>query len=158
MGNRRVSAHRIRKGQPYDVRQAARALGVSKPTVRRWAKEGLNPVEGVFPPIFRGVDIKDFVRRRAECRRQPCGPGRIFCFRCKSPKTPALDEVEFHAEGPTLGRLVGFCPDCLATLIRRTSRAKLTAAAGNLKVTFKPAESRLAGTFEPGCNVNSEGN
>lgn len=156
MGNRRASDRRIKSGQPYDVRQAAKVANVTKPTIRRWLKDGLKSVEGVYPTLIRGVDLKAFMRRRSEARKQPCGPDRLFCLRCKAPKTPAYDEVEFHPDGPKLGRLVGICPDCLATLSQRTSRAKLATKILKLRVTFKQEESRLVGTFKPHSNVHSD--
>jgi hypothetical protein len=157
MANRKHSAQRVKKRLTYNVREAAKATGASPGTVRRWREAGLKPVEGSSPPFFRGVDIIDFLKRRAEARKQPCGPGRMFCFKCKAPKRPAFDEIEFRPSTPKSGRLTGLCPNCATVMHRRVSLAKLRAAAGDLKLSMQCADSRLGETSQPSCNDHSEG-
>lgn len=155
MANRRHSARRIKKLRTYNVREAAKATGAAPGTIRAWHSDGLEAVTDVYPLIFRGADLIAFLKGRNEGRRQPCGPGRMYCFRCKEPKTPAFGEAEFWADGPKLGTLKGLCPDCTATMNRRTSLAKLDAAAGNLRVSMRCADSRLSRTPEPNSNPHS---
>lgn len=156
MANRRHRTHRLQRRRTYNVREAAKATGATPGTVRRWQKSGLEAVVGVYPAIFRGSDIIAFLNRRNRARKRPCGPGRLFCFRCKAPKRPAFDEVEFWPDGPKLGKLQGLCPDCAATMIRRASLAKLMSAAGDLTVSMRPADSRLSEMTVPNCNDHSE--
>ncbi len=156
MANRRHSARSIKRLRTYNVREAAKATGASPATVRHWSRNGLKPVEGLWPPIFRGVDVIDFFKQRADQRKQPCGPGRMFCLHCKEPKTPAFNEAEFRPDGPKLGTLTGLCPDCAGLMHRRTSIAKLDAAAGDLKVSIQPAETRLDETHDPNSNLHFE--
>jgi hypothetical protein len=155
MGNHRVSCRRVKSRWSYNVREAAKVLGVTPPTVRSWQAKGLKPVEGSKPPFFLGVDIIEFVKSRKASAKDPCGPGRLYCLSCKAPKVPAFGEVEFWPSGPVLGALKGLCPDCTSVMQRRTSRRLLKAAAGNLKVSMQPAESRLIGTAEPCCNPHN---
>ncbi len=156
VANRRHSAQRIKHRWTYNVREAAKATGATPGTIRNWQKNGLEAVVDVHPAIFRGVDIIAFLRSRSRARKQPCGPGRFFCFRCKTPKRPAYNEVEFWPDGPKLGWLRGLCPDCAAVMNRRVSRAKLKAAAGDLTVSMQRADSRLSEMPMPNCNDNSE--
>ena len=95
--------------------------GATPGTVRHWLKNGLQPVAGCYPTIVRGVDLIDFLNRRNTSRKRPCGPGRLFCLRCKEPKRPAFDEVEFWQDGPKLGSLQG----ALSDLHRRHAPADL---------------------------------
>lgn len=157
MANRRHSARHVKRLRSYNVREAAKATGATPGTVRHWHKNGLEAVVGVYPLIFRGVDIIAFFKRREGDRKRPCGPGRMFCFRCKEAKTPAFGEVEFWPDGPKLGTLRGLCPDCAATMNKRASLAKLQASAGDLKVSIRCADSRLSDTPEPNSNPHSEG-
>lgn len=143
MANRKHSARRIKKRHSYNVREAATATGATSGTVRRWHKAGLAAVDGIYPLIFRGVDVIDFLKRRAEGRKQPSGPGRMYCFRCKEPKRPAFGEVEYWPDGPKAGRLTGLCPDCATIMNKRTSLAKLRSAAGDLGIAMQCADSRL---------------
>ena len=156
MANRRHSVRHLQRRRTYNVREAAKATGATAGTVRNWQKFGLAAVVGLYPAIFRGIDIIAFLRKRNRSRKQPCGPARLFCFRCKAPKRPAFNEVEFWADGPKLGKLRGLCPDCTTTMNRRVSLAKLTSAAGDLTVSMRHADSRLSETPMPHCNDHFE--
>ena len=157
MANRRHTARRVKRLRTYNVREAAKATGATTGTVRQWHKRGLEAVVGHYPLIFRGVDLIAFLKRRAGERKRPCGPGRIYCLRCKEPKAPAYGEAEYRPDGPRLGTLSGLCPDCAGFMNRRTSLARLKAAAGDLKVSMRCAESRLSRTLEPYSNPHFEG-
>jgi hypothetical protein len=156
VGNRRHSARRVKRLRSYNVREAAKATGATPATVRHWHKSGLEGVVGVYPLIFRGVDIIAFLKHRDQKRKQPCGPGRMYCFRCKEPRIPAWGEVEFWADGPKLGTLRGLCRDCAATMNRRVSLAKLHSAAGDLKVSIRRADPHVSGMPEPNSNPHFE--
>lgn len=157
MANRAFSARRLKLRRSYDVREAAKAIGATPQTIRKWISDGgLSIVKGVYPAILRGVDLIDFLNARKTARKQPCGAGRLYCLRCKTPKAPAFDEVEFRADGPKLGTLTGLCPDCAGLMHRRTSRARLKAATGNLKVSMPNQDSRLSQTPEPLSNPHFE--
>jgi hypothetical protein len=156
MANRRHSVRRVRRRYTYNVREAAKVTGATPGTVRLWLKQGLEPVRGIYPTIIRGVDIIVFFDRVREARKHSSGPGRLFCFGCKSPKRPAFDVVEFFPDGPKLGFIRGLCPDCSSVMNRRVSRVRLDEVVADLKVSMQPAESRLGGTVKPNCNDDSE--
>ena len=156
MANRRHSARRVRARYIYNVREAAKVTGATPGTVRHWLKGGLAPVSGIYPTIIRGVDIIAYFDRVRQARKRPCGPGRLFCLGCKSPKRPAFDEVEFLLDGPTLGAIRGLCPDCSSVMNRRVSRARLNAVVADLKLSMRPGDSHLSGTINPSCNDDSE--
>ena len=156
MANRSHSARRIKRRWTYDVAEAAKATGATPCTIRHWhKKQGLEAVPGLWPLIFRGVDIIAFFDRRKGARKQKCGPGRIYCLRCKAPKVPALGMVDYRADTPKLAVLTGLCPDCQSLIFRRTSPANLKAAKGNLDVAMPCAESSLTGIAEPNSNHHS---
>ena len=131
--------------------------GATPGTIRHWLRNGLEPVTGCFPVIIRGIDLIDFLNRRNASRKRPCGPGRLFCFRCKEPKRPAFDEVEFWQDGPKLGSLRGLCPTCAGIMDRRTSVGRIKMAAGDLCVSIQHAEPRLIEMTKPCSNPHSEG-
>jgi hypothetical protein len=138
VARRRHSTRLVKRLRTYNVREAAKVTGSTPGTIRHWHRNGLEGVVGVYPLIFRGVDIIAFLKRREKKRKQPCGPGRMFCLRCKEPKTPAFGEAEFWPDGPKLGTLRGLCPDCAAMMNKRVSLAKLQSAAGDLTVSPEP--------------------
>ena len=155
MANRSHSARRIKRLRSYNVAEAAKATGATPGTIRHWQKHGLDAVPGLWPLLFRGVDIIAFFDRRKSAKKQACGPGRMFCLRCKSPKVPALNMADYRADTPRLGVLTGLCPDCAGLMYRRTSPAKLKGAAGNLDIQMQPSEPRLTGMAEPNSNHHS---
>lgn len=155
MAMRRHSVRRVRARYTYNVREAAKVTGATSGTVRHWLKQGLEPVTGIYPTIIRGVDLIAFFGRVKQARKQPSGPGRLFCLRCKSPKRPAFDEVEFLPDGATLGSIRGLCPDCSAVMNRRVSRTRLDTVVADLTVSMRPEEPRLNRTIKPICNDNS---
>jgi hypothetical protein len=156
VANRRHSARRVKRLRSYNVREAANITGATPGTVRHWIKSGLHPVQGCYPTIVRGADLIDFLKGRSTDRKQPCGPGRLYCLRCKEPRRPAFDEVEFWPDGSALGSLRGLCPTCTGIMHRRTSVTQIAAAAGNLRISFPHGDPRLGELPQPNCNPHSE--
>ena len=103
----------------------------------------LSAIDGRLPTLIKGATFKGFLDARRAKRKRPCGPGRLYCLKCRAPKIPAYGEVEFEADTPKLGWLIGLCPDCGNLIRRRTSRLKLRDAAGNLIVRFRCETERL---------------
>jgi hypothetical protein len=152
MANRRHSARRIKRLRSYNVLEAATATGASRQTVRRWHKDGLPAVAGHHPLIFRGADIIAYLKSRTAQRRQPCGPGRLYCLRCKAAKPPAEGMLEYRPETRSLGTLTALCPDCAGLMHRRASVRTLTAATGGLAVSMPRADVSLGETPPAHCN------
>ena len=149
MANRRHSARRIKRLRTYNVREAAKATGATPETVRRWHKNGLEAVAGVYPSSSAASTSSRFWTAATKRKGSPAAPAACFAFAVRHQKRPAFGEVEFWADGPKLGTLRGLCPDCSAIMNRRTSFAKLKAAAGGLTVSMRPADPHLSGTPEP---------
>jgi hypothetical protein len=55
--------------------------------------------------------------------------------RCRTPKCPAFDEVDYIPKTPTTGLLAGLCPTCASMTYRLTKNATLATSSGDLKVT-----------------------
>jgi hypothetical protein len=102
--------------------------GATPATIRHWLGKGLHAVQGSYPTMIRGADLIDFLEQRRTSRKHPCRPGRLFCLKCKEPRRPAFDEVEFWPDGPRLGSLRGLCPTCAGIMHRRTSIARMASA------------------------------
>jgi hypothetical protein len=157
VANRKHSARRVKRLRTYNVREAAKVTDATAGTVRHWLRTGLQPVHDCYPTIIRGVDLIEFLKQRSVRRKRPCGPGRLFCLRCKEPRRPAFGEVEFWPDGPTLGSLRGLCPTCTTIMHRRTSVARITAAAADLRVSFPHGDPRLSQLLQLDCNPHSKG-
>ncbi len=135
MTRKRHSHKRVKRLRTYNVTEAAATTGATSATVRLWLKGGLKAIPDCFPLIIRGADLINYLRDRAKGRKHPCGPGRLFCLSCKQPKRPAFGEVEFVLDGHELGTLIGLCPQCSTVMRRRSSRARLYSAVGDLTIS-----------------------
>lgn len=156
MANRRIRSHHIRGLLTYSVAEAARVTGAHRNTIHHWLRSGLATIDSRKPILIKGADLRAFIDARRAGRRQPCGPGRIYCLKCREPKRPAFDEVEYEADNGKLGRLIGLCPDCGRIFLRRTSALRVRDAAGDLGVRFRPRVERLYKSKH--ANLNCEGN
>jgi hypothetical protein len=90
--------------------------------------------------MIRGEELRRFLSERTARRKRPTPPGMIFCLRCREPRRPALDMVDYVPLSSTFGNLQGICPVCVALLFRRVNLAKLQAVAVGLAVTVRPGE------------------
>ena len=135
MARRYGSYRRIKAHLPYNVDEAARAAGVHRNTVLAWTKTGLETVDGRKPFLFKGAVLVAYLKNNRTKNKQSCGPGRLFCLRCRVPQRPALGMAEVKAVNGALGDLMGICPVCETLMHRRVSLAKLGAVLGDLDVS-----------------------
>ena len=156
MANRRISSRRIRGHLTYTVAEAAQITDSHKNTIRHWPKCDLPALDSRQPTLIKGAILRAFIDGRNADRRPPCDPGRIYCLKCRAPKVPALGEAEYEADTPTLGRLIGICPDCERLIHRRASKRKLRDSAGDLIVRFRCEAERLDETSPLNLNCDSK--
>lgn len=124
MARHRPDRRRIKIHRTYTVDQAARTVGVSKATVRRWLKCGLPAIDTRKPALIRGTDLLEFLDARAK-PKQPCPPGQCYCVKCKASREPGGGIAEFAQLTPSNGNLRGLCPTCGTMMHRRTSLTQL---------------------------------
>jgi hypothetical protein len=157
MGARHPNPRRAKVHRPYTVEQLAAVLKVHKNTIRRWAKDGLRPIDDRRPSMFRGVDVAAFLRARRQAAKRRCGPGEIYCLPCRLPKSPAGLVADLHVKCSTVGWLVAICPTCSRMLYRRVNPTRIDLVRGNLEIAIRQGEARLADRAEPISNGDSEG-
>jgi hypothetical protein len=138
MANRRIDPRRIKIHFAYSVEEAAGALGTNKNTIRAWIKHGLAVADDRRPIVMSGAEIRAFLDARRSAGKRHLGPGEFFCFKCRSPRSPAGGMADFIESQAGLGTLCGLCPDCETIMYRRTSLAKLSIARANLDVQILP--------------------
>jgi len=157
MNTRYPSLRRAKIHRSYTVEEVAGLLGVHKNTVRRWIRSGLKPVDHLRPTILRGLEVSAFLQDRKAKGKRPCGPGEIYCFKCRTPRSPDGGFVDLEVVSPTSGRLVGLCPACGTLLFRQVNPAKINNFRGNLEITIRPAQSRLRDSLTPKLDDDSKG-
>jgi hypothetical protein len=156
MGTKHPNPNLAKIHLTYSVDEIARLLSVSRGTVRRWLKTGLAAVEGPGLTIVRGSVLREFLRKRRADGKRPCGPGFLYCLRCRVPRQPAGARAELICSDPHAaegtGNLRGICPDCSALMYRRVNVGRLSAVRGNLDIALPDAQSRLRGIHRPCLN------
>ena len=135
MGVRYPSARRIKIHRNYTVEQLARILGVHKHTVRRWEKLGLQSIDDGRPKLFRGPEVHRFLDGRRESSKRPCGPGEMYCFRCRSARAPFGGVADLLPINANVANLRGMC-DCGTLMHRKVSHRTFRTAARNLMATI----------------------
>ena len=123
----------------YTVDEVAKLFGVHRNTVREWVRRGLPTNDDKRPMLILGRDLYTFLHERRLKSKQPCGPGQLYCVRCRVAQTPAENMAEYQPLGITFGNLVGICPCCESMMYRRVSLANLSEVGGTLDVAGEKA-------------------
>jgi hypothetical protein len=148
---RRPDWRRIKKHRSYTVDEAARTLGASKGTVRRWTKSGLPALVDQKPMLILGADLIEFGggRRKPKCK---CAPDECYCVRCRVPRTPFDREAEYVPLNGTGGNLRGLCPICTTLMHKRVSLRQLPAISALLELSFPQGHPSLRDCDKPSPN------
>jgi Helix-turn-helix domain len=149
MGSRHPTPRLAKIHRCYSVDEVARLFKIHKNTARNWLRQGLTAIDDQRPTLIRGEELRRFLAERRARAKQACGPGRIYCLPCRSPKVPAGKMADCVVTGDTTGMLQGICPDCDRMIYRRINPLKLDAVRGELDVTVTQARSRIEEPASP---------
>ena len=138
----------------YTVDEVAHLFDVHRNTVREWVKRGLPTNDGRRPMLILGRDLIAFLTARRAKNKRTCLPGEIYCMRCRVPRAPAGEMVDYLPLTATLGNLVAICSACETMMYRRVSMAKLEQVRGNLEITMPQALEHIGESAQP--TVNSD--
>jgi hypothetical protein len=127
---------------------------VHKNTVRGWLKSGLQSIDNRRPILILGRQLSSFLHARRKHIRQRCGPGQLYCLRCRAPKSSAARMADYVPITSSSGNLRGLCADCGTRMYRWVSLPKLTAVAGDLQVQLAQAQQRIEDTASPSPNCD----
>jgi len=152
MGKRLPNPRLVKIHRNYTVEEVTRLLGVHKNTVRTWIKQGLPTINDKRPMLVLGPDLSAFLQAKRTKNKRPCKPGEMYCVRCRAPKPPALNMVEYKPQTESLGNLFGICPDCDAGMNRRVSLPKLEQVRGQMDITMPQRVRRIADREQPPVN------
>jgi hypothetical protein len=156
MAARRIDPRVVKLHRTYDVAELAERLGVHRNTVRHWQSLGLEPLDGARPLLFHGSTVRSFLIRRNSSRKSPCGPGMLYCFRCRSPRRPALGLVEYVPISATGGNLRALCGECETLMHRRAPKVSLATIMPGCDVQIAEAWSSLKDRPCPSLNCDVE--
>jgi excisionase family DNA binding protein len=157
MPNRsKINPQRVKTHRVYTIAEAAKALSVGQPTVRRWIKGGkLLALTDLKPWLLQGCDVVAFLTA-ARSPKQKCKMDECFCVKCRKPRRPAADMVEFIPLTPTSGNLRAICPVCERFMHKRVRRATLPALIEIFDVTIAEEPPPLRDFAAPSLNMHFE--
>ncbi|WP_430417027.1 helix-turn-helix domain-containing protein [Parasphingorhabdus sp.] len=96
MSGKRINYQLVKQHFNYSADDISRLLDVHKNTVRKWIKHGLPVIDDDRKPkLVLGSDLRSWLEQKRKSAKQPCRPGELFCLKCKIPKRPALDMVDY---------------------------------------------------------------
>ena len=156
MATRRANPQRVKLHRSYSVPELSACLKVHANTVREWQRGGLKPIDAAKPTLFQGADVRAFLSKRNSDRKRPCGPGMMYCFRCRVPCAPALSMVDYVPVNPNTGNLRALCEVCGGMMHRRARSADLPAIMPSTEVRILDAPQRLKGSAPPSLNSEVE--
>ena len=155
---RRRSNYRLVKiHRNYSIEEAARLSGVASLTVRRWIKDELLPaVLGRKPILILGTELADFLGARSHHGGAKLQLEQCYCFKCRSPRSPALGFAEFIPRTPTTGNIRAFCEICDTVMNKAVSMSSLPALSRLVEVTIGQAEQHLMDSARASLNDHIE--
>ena len=151
----RINPRLVKIHRTYTVEEACRLVCVHKNTVRAWIKNGLPVVDQQRPVLIRGRDLRAFLTARRKQRQQPCGPGEIYCVKCRKPQQPVAGSLRHLQLTATTANLRGTCPCCGTTIHRRANKGQLGSFGAGAVVTATQASLRIGESHTPSLNCDS---
>lgn len=148
----RLNPRLVKLHRSYKVDEIAALFNVHRNTVRSWLARGLQAVDDRRPILVLGRHLATFLQNRRDAAKRPCGPGEIYCLRCREPRRPAHGAVRYLPTTPTQGSLVGRCGCCGAGLNRRVSITKLPQVVADLVVTMEQLQGHIDESPQPSLN------
>lgn len=127
----------------YTVEEVARTLAIHKNTVRGWLKSGLPKLDENRPTLVQGGELRTFLQSRRGKGRRRCPAGTCYCVKCREPRPPAFDMVDFIPAGATSGNLRALCSACGTLMHRRVRKERIGAVMPRIAVQMPQAEGHL---------------
>lgn len=154
MGKRLPNPRLAKIHRNYTIDEVADLYGIHKNTVRDWVKCGLPTSDDRRPMLILGKDLAAFLQSKRTANKNPCGPGEIYCVRCRAPRAPAGGMAEYQALTPTSGNLIAICPRCDSMMYRRVNIAKLALISADLEVSLPQALQHIDESPNPSVNCD----
>lgn len=85
---------------------------------------------------------------------QPCGPGELYCLKCRMPKRPALGMVDYQLRNELSGCLKALCETCEQPINRNARLADLPAIMPEIAIQFTGRQSSISGRAELPSNCD----
>lgn len=152
--NRRADWRRIKSKCSYTIEEAARTLGQHRNTIRYWIRNGGLPAMKLLRPhLILGADLIAFLKARRQASKRACGPGELFCLRCRLPRKPFAELIELKAVAGR-AQIVGICTHCESLMRRFVSSQKLDVTLHEFSYQFGADHGSLTDTGSPSVDCH----
>lgn len=154
--NRRINSNRVKIHRNYTVRELADRLGIHKNTVTHWQQQGLAPIEKRRPYLFHGTTVRAFLIARDKARKRPCPSGMLYCFKCREPRSPVPNSIEYIPKQARSGNLRAVCSACGTGMNRSARQTAIASVLPGLLVQITEVSPRLNGSSSSSLNCDVE--
>jgi excisionase family DNA binding protein len=124
-GGRRLDPRRAKTHYSYTIAEAASLFAVHRNTVRSWIRDGLETVRIGRDILILGDELRHYLTFKRARRRVRCGPGSMYCLKCRDARTPPEGLVEAVQIACDTVNLRGLCPVCGSLMHRRANLRRL---------------------------------
>ncbi len=140
----------IKLRHTYLLEEIALKQKVHIRTVRAWIKEGLKIVEGLYPYLVLGYDLKNFLKAKRTRRKCKLNHDEFWCVKCRTARKSLENKVEIKYSGMTIGNnlkefvIQGKCEICGTKLNRFSNESKLFEVKNSFNIIcIKEAQQEL---------------
>lgn len=121
MIKRRPNHRLVKIHRSYTVEEVADLFGIHKNTVREWIKKGLRLCDEKRPALILGRVLAEFLKAQKSNNKRTCKAGEMYCLRCREPREPVPDLLEYRAITEKVGNLMAICSHCSALMNKRVA-------------------------------------
>ncbi len=118
----------------YTVEEVGLLYEVHKRTVRNWITKGLAVCDDKRPLLILGTALKQFLKQQRQENKRTCKPSELYCFKCREPRLPDQNSLEFIEETNTKGRVIAACSVCNSRMNKYFSLKNITSIQRDLAV------------------------
>lgn len=152
MIKRRPNYRLAKINRSYTVEEVADLFGIHKNTVRGWIKKGLPVCDQKRPTLILGRVLAEFLQAQKSKNKRTCQVDEMYCLRCREPRKPVPDLVEYKSITDKVGNLMSLCSHCGALMNKRVSFSKLSLIETQMGVTFPQAQKHISDSNQPSLN------
>lgn len=124
--SKRANPMAVKATLTYEIKDAAKALGVSVATIRNWIKDGLPVMASQKPFLILGAELRAYLRAKHRAKKSPLKHNQLYCLSCKTGCEPHNLTVTPTPNSPRTLRITGTCGRCGGTSSRIISLSKVS--------------------------------
>lgn len=116
--SKRANPMKIKAVFTYTPAEAAKALGNSQATIRKWVKDGLPVMGSRKPMLISGLALRTYIREKNKAAKRPLATDELTCLSCRAGRKPAGMYVNMVPLTTKTALLKGKCDCCEAKATR----------------------------------------